>query len=155
MRLVAIDPGSNRCGLAFFTDGVLIDTQTLITSQSLPLTRRLHIADQLSDHLKNAAAVASEEPLLMGRNNNFMQRLLGMIEFMYPRVAFFHPMTLKKYFGSGKLDKLELALAVGERLKTEREKEIIADIIAREAFDESDAVAVGLIYLGHLEGVKE
>jgi len=145
--ITSIDPGSNNCGLAYFSpNGTLLWTKTLTTNKKSPFNRRLDIAYQLDAALERMTTVC-EEPLLLGRNNNGMQRLLGMLEFLDPKIHFIHPMTVKKTMGSGTLDKLEVALAAGERLKTEEEKELMADIIAREAWDESDAVAIGLTYL--------
>ena len=146
-NLVAIDPGSNKLGLAFFINGLLVATKTLLTDKQTPLERRLDITDKLSVFIDAGCAVASEEPLLLGRNNNGMQRLLGCIELVTKGlVKFVHPMTLKAFTGSGSNDKLDMALAIGERL-SEQEQEILADAINREAFDETDAIVVGLFAL--------
>lgn len=148
MKLLAIDPASYKCGVALFDNKVLVQTMTLVSKGATPLERRLDIMKQLSAVILSSEEVCSEEPLLLGRNNNFMQRLLGMIEFVSGgQVSFIHPMTLKKQLGGGKKDKLEMALAAGERLVTDTEKEILADAIAREAWDETDAVAVGLAHI--------
>jgi Holliday junction resolvasome RuvABC endonuclease subunit len=149
-ELLAIDPASNKCGIAFFREGKLVATRTITSTAETPLARRMDIARQLQKvYYPNLfEGVVSEEPLLLGRNNNGMQRLLGYLELITEgKVSFIHPMTIKSKMGHGSKDKLEVALAAGEHLKTEDEKEIIADIIRREAFDESDAVAVGLVYL--------
>lgn len=144
-NLVAIDPGSNKCGLAFFINGLLVATKTLLTDKKTPIERRLDIADKLSVFMETVDSVASEEPFLQGQNNNGMQRLLGCIELLTNgKVSMVHPMTLKKFTGSGSSDKLEMALAVGEKFNTEAEQEILADAINREAWDETDAIAVGL-----------
>ncbi len=143
-RLLAIDPGSNKLGLAFFISGCLIATKTLLTDKQTPLERRLDMADKLAVFTEEVDNIASEEPLLLGLNNNFMQRLLGYIELLTEgRVKMVHPMTLKKFTGSGSSDKLDMALAIGEKLN-EAEQNILADAVNREAFDETDAVAVGL-----------
>lgn len=143
-RLLAIDPGSNKLGLAFFISGCLIATKTLTTTEKTPLERRLDMVNKLEVFTQEIDQVVSEEPLLLGRNNNGMQRLLGYIEFITGgTVGFVHPMTLKKFTGSGSSDKLDMALAVGEKL-SEKEQDIMADAINREAFDETDAIAVGM-----------
>lgn len=142
--LLAIDPGSNLTGLAFFIDNKLVATKTLTTDKATPLERRLDIADKLSVFIETVDNVASEEPFLLGQNNNAMQRLLGYIEILTNgKVKLIHPMRLKAYTGSGSNDKLEMALAIGEKL-SEDEQEILAEAVSREAFDESDAVCVGL-----------
>lgn len=146
-NLLAIDPGSNKLGLAFFIAGKLVATKTLTTDKLTPLDRRLDMADKLEVFI-DTNTVVSEEPLLLGRNNNAMQRLLGYLEFVTAgQVKWVHPMTLKAFTGSGSNDKLEMALAIGERLD-DNEQEVLASAINREAFDESDAVAVGMWALG-------
>jgi Holliday junction resolvasome RuvABC endonuclease subunit len=146
MKLTAIDPGSNKCGLAFFKDGKLVSTKTLETKAKTPIARRLEVAAKLQ--YEDLSSAVSEEPLLMGRNNNYMQRLLGMIELLtLGEVKWVHPMSVKSFCGSGKSDKLDVALAAGEMLESEEEKEKLAQIIEREAWDESDAVAVGLYFI--------
>lgn len=147
MKLLAIDPASNKCGIARFENGVLVETRTLISTAKTPLFRRLDIAFQLAPFIAEADEIASEEPFLKGKNNQGMQRLLGMIEKVTNgHVHFFHPLTVKKTLGSGTLDKIEVALAAGELLEFQHEQEVLADAIRREAFDESDAVAIGLTY---------
>lgn len=147
-KLLAIDPGSNKCGIAEFEGCTLKSTFTLVTKHTNPLEKRLDISWQLEELIKTADQVISEEPLLLGRNNNGMQRLLGCIEFLAHEstipLKFVHPMTLKKFMGAGTSDKLDMALAAGEMLKTEPEQELLAGAITREAWDETDAVCVGL-----------
>lgn len=148
MRVLAIDPASNKCGIAVFDDNALEKTLTLVSTAKTPLTRRLDIAIQLAPLIATADVIVSEEPFLQGKNNNGMQRLLGMIEKISGgSVVFFHPMSIKKALGSGTLDKLAVALAAGERLVTDGEKEMLAQVIDREAWDESDAIAIGLTYI--------
>lgn len=143
-NLLAIDPGSNKLGLAFFIESKLVATKTLTTDKVTPLERRLDIADKLAVFIETVHDVASEEPLLLGRNNNGMQRMLGYIEILTSgKVKLVHPMTLKAFTGSGSNDKLDMALAIGDKL-SEPEQEILADAINREAWDETDSIAVGL-----------
>lgn len=145
--LLAIDPGSNKLGLAWFVNGKLSFTETLTTTAATPTARRLEVGEKLANYV-HSSEIASEEPLLLGRNNNGMQRLLGYIEWITRgKVAFYHPMTVKKFTGSGSSDKLEMALAVGEILETDEEREVLADAINREAYDETDAVCIGLTHL--------
>lgn len=147
-NIIAIDPASYSMGLAWFMDGRLVATKTIKSDKDTPLSRRLDMADKLAVFIETADKIVSEEPLLLGRNNNSMQRLLGYIELLTNGDAtMIHPMTVKKFTGSGTSDKLEMALSVGEMLETDDEKEILADAISREAMDETDAVAIGLCYL--------
>jgi Holliday junction resolvasome RuvABC endonuclease subunit len=148
MRMLAIDPASNKTGIAIFESGRLIHTSTLTTSAQVPIVKRLEIAMQLVPLISSADVVVSEEPFLQGKANQGMQRLLGMIEKLSQgSVVFYHPMTVKAALGSGTLDKFEIALAAGDKLPTEAEKELIASAVTREAWDESDAVAIGLTYI--------
>lgn len=144
-RLLAIDPASNKTGLAFFIDEVLVATKTITSDGSTPLARRLSMASKIEPFIETVDKISTEEPHLMGVNANGMNRLLGYIEFMTKgKITMVHPMTLKKFTGSGSSDKLEMALAIGQMLKTDQEQEILANAIIREAWDETDAVAVGL-----------
>ncbi len=157
MRLVAIDPGSNKMGLAFFRDGILTSTATLETEEKEPAQRRYSILKKLELEIYGADLIASEAPVLMGANNNGMQRVLGVVEFLTQANAhFFHPMTVKaKIAGTGKADKLELALAAGRHVQTAAEQEIIAEAISQEAWDETDAVAIGLCFLNKQKQERE
>lgn len=148
MRLLAIDPGSNKCGIAFYENGILKNLETFISIAKTPLERRLVIATLLFNAVKSSDAVICEEPFLQGRANTGMQRLLGMIEFMAGRtIQMIHPMTVKKLIAPGFKEKIDVALAAGKLLKTAKEKELLASAISREAFDETDAAAIGLTYL--------
>lgn len=151
--LLAIDPASSKTGLAFFD----LETKELIETRLIQCdNQRAEIAARIDSVLSEEWAtrqildIACEEPFLQGRANTGMQRLLGMIEFIATNVAtpvsFYHPSTVKATMGRGSLDKLEVALAAGELLKTEREKELVASLIEKELWDETDAIAVGLTY---------
>lgn len=150
MRLLAIDPATNKTGLAIFEDGKLIKTLTVESLAKTPLERRLDMIWQIVPAISNADVIVSEEPFLQGKANTGMQRMLGMIEKLTSgKVNFIHPMTLKKRLGTGNLDKVGVAFAAVELLKTEEEQEILAHALSREAFDETDAIAIGL---SHLKG---
>jgi Holliday junction resolvasome RuvABC endonuclease subunit len=117
VKLLAIDPASNKCGVAIFENERLKKTLTLISKANTPLSRRLDIIYQLVPFIATADIIVSEEPMLLGRNNNGMQRLLGMIEKISEgQVVFYHPMTIKASLKSGSADKLEVGLAAGELL---------------------------------------
>lgn len=166
MNLLAIDPGSNKVGIALFKNKKLVATQTLHGNQDFDSQRkRVKLAYdtflwleevfskyEIDPNLQNSYEVVCEEPLLQGKSNTPMQRFLGALEELYQgRLNYLHPMTIKARMGRGTLDKMEVAVAAGERLTTENEKELVADAIYREAFDETDAVAIGLV---HMEKLK-
>lgn len=149
--LLAIDPGSNKTGIAVFEDGSLTATLTITTKETDPVKRRFSILSILAEILPTYDSVASEAPMLLGANNNGMQKFLGVLEYLTKtKISFFHPMTVKKFMGAGKMDKLEMALSAGEMLRTDAEKETLARAISDEAFDETDAICVGLTYLGRM-----
>lgn len=146
MKLLAIDPASSKCGIARFFEGKFTWSTTLHSGCDLPLARRLDIASQLLPFIVISDIVYAEEPFLLGKANTGMQRLLGMLERLTTgSVQFLHPMSVKKHFSPFSTSKLDLALAIGERLETEEEREMLADLIAEEKWDETDAVAIGLI----------
>lgn len=152
MRVLAIDPGSYKTGLAMFVNTELTNTSTIEVKITDPKYRRMTMIQRLDDYMmfNRPNIVICEEPYLRGPANNGMQRLLGCIEWLnfgFAPLTFIHPMTVKKKMGAGTLDKLEVALAAGKLLKTDQEKEIMARAIAREAWDETDAVAIGLTFL--------
>jgi hypothetical protein len=152
VRLLAIDVASHKCGLAYFESGILKQTKTVETKSKTPLGRRLEIANYLKPELSQVDVAISEEPFLQGRNNTGMQRLLGSLEFItFGTINFVHPLTVKEFCGSGKFDKLEVALAAGEMLQTEEEKEIMARAIDAEDWDSTDAIAIGLYYLRRVQ----
>lgn len=149
-HLFGIDPGTNKCGLACFKDTTLLYTTTITTPFKDRLLRQKNILYKLAElvtHTSHEATIVSEEPMLQGKANQTMQRFLGAMESAFVKINWVHPMTVKKAMGSGSLDKMAVALAAGEKLETAAEKEIMADIIAREAWDESDAIAIGLTYM--------
>lgn len=160
--ILAIDPGSNKCGLAWFKDGLLVKTETRCTTSDTPLKRRLEIGSFLCDEIENADFIISEEPFLLGQNNNGMQRLLGYIEqITNGDVTFIHPMSVKKAMGRGSLDKEEVKTAVSKMLTDEDLKSFgignYESLFLSKRYDETDAIAIGLTYLiqiGQRKGPK-
>lgn len=154
-NLLAIDPGSNSTGLAFFEDGELKGSLTLSYQEEKDrLKKRLLILRSIKILLPHYSDVACEAPFLQGVANQSMQRFLGVIEFFtWGKVSFFHPMTVKKAMGSGKMEKIDMAKAAIKRV-SKKEGELIEAAIQEKAFDETDAVCVGLTYLKHNQGEK-
>lgn len=161
MRVLAIDPASYKLGIALFENGALIGATTLNAVGSDRLRRMSYMIDRLAETLNfyRPDVVVVEDPLLRGKGNGIMERLKGIIEatteimvgwpndrqiadFMF----YIPPTTVKKYMGAGTLDKLEVAMAAGDMLHSEEEKEMIADLIEKEEWDATDAVAIGLSY---------
>lgn len=155
--LLAIDPGTNETGLAYFRDKTLMSTKTLSVealgiSKKDPREKRLALAGILFNifsQFPHNSSIICEEPLLQGRANTPMQRLLGMIEALAVNynLNFIHPKTVKKLMGCGAMDKQEVAIEAGNLLTTDAEQDILAEAIFKEAWNETDAVAIGLAFM--------
>ena len=160
--LLALDPSTNCTGWAVFHDSVLVESGSLpANTKDDRWARQKTILDKLSLMLDseldiykvdvNESAgytVVSEEPMIQGRNGLAIHKFLGALErvFSVP-INYIHPSTVKKVMGSGKLDKLEVALAAGRLLKTSEEQDKIAELISEEDFDATDAIAIGLCFI--------
>jgi len=151
VKILAIDPGSNTFGYAIFSDGQLIDAGSYSTIKSDRLEKMFDIVSKIADLIftYEPDTVVSEEPLLQGKSNTSMQRLLGWTECLAFHlneytIQYIPPMSVKAYFGSGKFDKLELAIAVKRHLI---KSDIFDKLVQAQAWDATDAVAVGLMYI--------
>lgn len=156
--LVAIDPGTNAIGVALFKGTRLIEARTISASGQRYLRTKTIIKNLMAYLTENVPeefnweveglTVVCEEPLLRGKSNTAMQRLLGQLEFLFQaQIHYFAPTQVKKAMGAGTLDKFEVALAAGAMLETDEEQIIMADLIIKEEWDATDAVAIGLTYL--------
>lgn len=156
MNLLAIDPATKKLGAAYFHHGDLLCSTTIISigrdrqgRQQEIITNLLAWIVKNVPETNDQVQVVCEEPMLRGKANNSMQRILGALEwaFVPTGMEYVAPKTVKKIMGSGNLDKLEVALAAGKRVKNKKAKNLVADMIEREAWDESDAVAIGLTWM--------
>lgn len=158
-KLLAIDPGTNKLGLAVFHDEKLIATKTIKTKEverykrtqdiftNLIVYLNMHYSELRIDNNRTDYTFVCEEPAMQGKANTVMQRLLGGLEAMIAaQPNYIHPMTLKSRLGSGKLEKIEVAKAALKLLKTTEEKLKVKQLINEERFDETDAVALGLAF---------
>lgn len=146
-KVVAIDPGSYECGIAWFTWGRLQGTKTIYSDDKDIYQRRFIICERLRQVLDQADVIICEEPFLRGPPNNTMQRLLGAFEYLARgHINFISPMTVKAFTGSGKNDKLQVAKGAREFL-AEQERCMIDDLISRNFWNETDAIAVGLAWI--------
>lgn len=154
-RLLAIDPSTTVLGYAEFINGILIASKSVKRPEKEHrIARSVEMLSALTQSMALANEVVCEEPKLSGRfqskGQSTIDRLLGMIEYSAYQcgstVNYLHPMTIKSYFGAVKTDKLDMALKAGEYLD-ESEQSIMADAISREAYDETDAICIGLVHL--------
>ena len=151
MKLLAIDPGSNTLGWAVYIDGILVNTNAYSTMKSNRIEKMFDMVSRLSELIFDYEidTIVSEEPLLQGKSNTSMQRLLGWTECMAYHlneyeIHYISPMSVKAYFGSGKFDKEQLAAAVRKRLPiTDEFDKLIKD----QKWDATDAVAIGLMFI--------
>lgn len=151
MNILAIDPGTKSCGLAYFLNGQLVETASVKIDSKDSEVRILYIVDFIQKILSPEIAITEivcEDPLLQGRNNNTMQRFLGALNYALPSIPFNYiaPMTLKAYYGMAKEDKLSLANSLISCCSPS-EKSLINEAIQLEAYDETDAAALGIMFL--------
>lgn len=162
VKTLAIDPATKKLGLALFLDTKLVYTETLEAKAGDRLQRAASLIDQLAEVLwfRSPDIIVVEDPLLQGKANNAIQRIIGSIEALSEAVNYWQkersiaepglynyipPMTVKKYMGSGSLDKLEVAMAAAKFLD-QSGQDRVAELILQEAWDETDAVAIGLTW---------
>jgi Holliday junction resolvasome RuvABC endonuclease subunit len=157
--LIAIDPSTTSLGVALFTSGKLKQARTF---RGLPKNerskRQRQVTRQLLKWLEEMSLVpvdqpemfdvACEDPMLQGRANQAMQRVIGALEEAIGTPFFFiHPMTVKRVLKHGSADKPAVLKACQERLAHDpKAVELLEWIKDEKAYDESDAVAVGLAY---------
>lgn len=151
MRLLSIDPGSNTLGWAIFVDGLLINADSYSTLKSNRIEKMFDMVSRLSELIFDYEidTIVSEEPLLQGRSNTSMQRLLGWTECMAYHlneydINYIAPMSVKAYFGSGRFEKPELATAVRRHLTDTGQFD---NLIKTQKWDATDAVAIGLMFV--------
>ena len=151
MRILSIDPGSNTFGWAIYKNNELVDAGSYSTMKSNRFEKMFDIVSKISELIftHEPTIIVSEEPLLQGKSNTSMQRLLGWTECLAFHlneytIQYISPMSVKAYFGSGKFDKLELAIAVKRHLI---KSDIFDKLVQAQAWDATDAVAVGLMYI--------
>jgi hypothetical protein len=158
--LIAIDPGSNKLGVAIFEDNILLNAITFKAKAGESLARFEDLTGQFCEWMDHSPYVSRnksailEDPLLQGKANNVMQRFIGFLlydllyycELQIPRdkIYFVHPSTVKSRFGS--IDKDKLAVAAYQELN-EAEQLIINPLIDSKDFDATDAIAIGLTHL--------
>lgn len=154
-RVIAVDPGYDRCGVAVLEkkDGreVLVLSTCIETSSSLPFTERLRIiGDEFAAILKDTEPeVLALETLYFSKNQKTAMAVAearGAITYL----AAARGLSLQEYSpgsvklavtGSGNADKHQV-IAMVPRL-------IVCDTDRRMLDDEYDAIAIGLTHLAH------
>ncbi len=153
MNLIAIDPGTNKTGIAYFQDGVLKACTSLTATDAVPLSyKRAALARRVSNVItmivqdSRSYEVVSEEPFLRGPANTSMSRFLGMLELIFGgKINYIHPSTVKAFFKTK--EKIDVAIAAGAYLKTPEEQNRLARAIADEEFEATDAGALGIAFM--------
>lgn len=159
--MLSLDPSTNCTGWAVFHNSNLVDAGSIkADSKQHRWARQAMILDKIVKLLEDrfqefdidvnsvGYTIASEEPMVQGKNGLALHKFLGALEGLFKvPLNYIHPSTVKKLMGSGKLDKLEVALSVGTYLESVREQDLLANLITKEDFDATDAIAIGLCYL--------
>lgn len=150
--MIAIDPGTNSMGFAIFNSlSLLVRAGSVIGKGSERQSRTHDIICKLSLEIDghDEDQVVSEEPLLRGKANKAMERLLGRIEFLFsPKsIEYISPTSVKKGMGHGTFDKSQVKTGVLKLLSLE-EREVVTGRLHDS--DMMDAVAVGLVYLNRV-----
>jgi len=157
--LIAIDPSTKAVGYAIYLqyrENTLVAAGNCSSSKRDRVARTIEITEKFKDVLNyhNPEVAVFEDPMLRGKANSSMQRIIGALELTLfnagiapDNLYYYNPGTVKKQVaGDGRADKFEVALSSGDLLKTDKEKELLAKLIDEEDFDGCDAVAVGLTH---------
>lgn len=154
MKILAIDPGFDRMGVAILerADGreKLLYSTCVQTSAKLPFPERLKLLGDAVDvvvatHAPDAVAL---ETLLFGKNEKTASRVAevrGMLVYKATvlglSVSEYTPMQIKvAVAGYGKADKTQVATMV---------RSILKESLENRLDDEMDAIAIGLTYFAH------
>lgn len=155
IKILGIDPGtkSSPTGIAIIEDiskdvstscHVCIFHAELISIPQLPdFINRKIIAQQvaiIAEYYK-ADIIICEEPFLQGKANKTMLKFLGVLEASLTQdIEYIAPKSVKKKFGSGKLEKEELA----NKLQKYIDKRLIKNLTRKNKYDILDAIAIAL-----------
>jgi crossover junction endodeoxyribonuclease RuvC len=153
MKVLAIDPGFGRCGVAVVekTKGreVLLYSHCIETSAKTSFPERLsavvaHCAHILKTHEPDVLAI---EKLYFATNQKTAMQvaevrgaLIGMAGSLGLPIAEYTPMQVKSALGYGKADKRQVAKIL--HMLIDIRKQISHD-------DEYDAIAIGVTHLAH------
>ena len=158
MRVVAVDPGLNRSGVAVFSGGRLVEVTTVsrTSGPSLPLPERVRVmADAITEFvypIGSRVSLAIEFPQIYQRgagkskgNPNSLTplaALAGLLMASFASTAFYLPSEWK-----GQLTKQASHARIKERLTASE----TGRVPPRLAHDGWDAIGIGLHYLGRFE----
>lgn len=154
MRVLAIDPGFDRMGIAILERAggreILLYSTCTQTSPKLPFPERLKLLGDavdaaVAEYTPNAVAL---ETLLFGKNEKTASRVAevrGMLIYKATvlglPVSEYTPMQIKvAVAGYGKADKVQVATMV---------RSILKESLENRLDDEMDAIAIGLTYFAH------
>lgn len=149
--ILGLDLSLNSTGYAILNmDGELIEKDIIKAKQRETHHQKIKrqydvlagIKDKYSD--KEYDMIVVKEQLLFRppRTASILAKIHGIIDLLFPEVFEYYPSTIKKDItGNGKADKQEVADAVCKHLDMTEEE------LAFKSDDESDAIAVALMYL--------
>ena len=148
-KIISIDPGYERLGIAVFEDGKLLFSECFKTSAALEFSKRIlligiHLQEIIDQHKPTVFTI---ENLFLNTNHKTVMKvsevrgvLIYVAEINKLKIHEFTPLQIKAAItGSGRSDKL----AVEKMIKI-----LLPDIakMERRVDDEYDAIACGLAY---------
>lgn len=149
---IGIDPAINSLGLGFIADKEIYSDTLISTSDDIQgiydIVTKLKQHIFLAYYFDSEVFITCEQPYLLGKGHDTLMKLLGIIEYeLFDKrleIHFVHPMTLKKYFGSGKFGKKQLANMIKNKLSISTHQKYIDKLIDLELWDETDALAIAI-----------
>lgn len=157
---LAIDPGNNKTGFAYFNEAYkLLDVGHLDVEHLDSIHNKRHAIGAGLGALKyylerqygdRPIRVICEEPIMQGKANQQMQRLLGVAETFFDHpFHYYNPLTVKATMGSGRFEKPEVAKAVSTYVAmsaTEGAQKAYLSAVDKKNWDMTDAIAIGLTH---------
>lgn len=159
-KILAIDPGTNTAGMAYFDRDRLIYTQSVSCSDAKEnrYGRTLSILGTIFDlteaktnidpNVTKTGTLVCENPIMRGHAQIAIQRFIGGLETLFQRQAVeISPTSVKAAMGFGGASKEDVRKALLELLD-EEELQVASKVILDRDYDACDAIAIGLTYLG-------
>jgi Holliday junction resolvasome RuvABC endonuclease subunit len=154
--VLGIDPGSNKMGVSVVHNDKIVLADCFESDKDMCPDLRSKIrwmAISLEDYFGKIISVCSrmpdvvciEEGTYRGVAENSFKRLLGVIEYVIPpyiEIMTINPSSLKKYYGSGKLDKAEVASSLRDGLLPSQGRAILDKAVKNKQWDITDSLAV-------------
>lgn len=99
---------------------------------------------QIASKERAMIRVALECPFLKGAAHDYMNQLLTFIKYFGTIDVMVNPKTVKKFMGSGSMEKEDMAKALLEKPFDRKSINLINRLIVESKYDETDAICVAL-----------